>query len=428
MPNVPNNTPIVDNLAHGFDRNDGTGGKGGTPTKAGQINVHTANGVVIVSDIPVEELEDSPIIERAEQCTATHHFRMSDVEATNRLNIYSRGALLSDSYGNYFRVLCTTKQRQKAGKALLSVVSESISFDVPPDEYNLKPVKLGLDIMKHPRYFYALMPTNQIPDFTGTNDTNDQINAKQTIIRAIQAYRENPVLPTSSNINNMVGQLHDQIQANLSSGRFTITRTNPNFKPSFKQTNPIDVGASGGSPPITATVNGRPNPATYFYYVDTNLSDPNGKIVLALAAAKELIGKLWRMEDSPPVNGLELTWSEYYFRPPWLNLGGYVENPVTATPGFPDYFYSTAYPPNSSQTIFDRLSYYNPQCYAVDGQYGGPVRISWLRDADDHDFQRTWFKITRRWLGAPIGAWDADINSSGNRPTLPAHYRNLILS
>ena len=430
MPNVPNNNIVQDNLAMGHDRNDGTtqGGilKGGTATPAALVVVKAAGGVTSIGNIPIEELDDSPTFERAEQATIVHHFRMSWSEALNRIRIYGRGALVTDSGGNFYRVLSSSVQYQKGGKALMTVTSESVSFDVPPDEFSCTPVKLGLDIMKHPRYFYALMPTNQIPNFTGTSDTDAQITAKQAIIRAIQAYRENPFIPTTTNINNMTGLLHDNIVANLSSGRFVVSKNNPNYNPSFKPTDPVDVGTSGGSPPAAAVANGDPNPVTYFYSVNTTTSDPNGKIAFALSAAQELIGKLWRMEDSPMVNGVEVTLSEYYFRPPLLDLGGYIQNPVTG--GLPDYFYSTEYPPNGSFTIWDGLSYFNPQSFSITGSYGGGSAISWLRDADTIEYSRTWFRVTKKWLGAPVGAWDADLYTQQNRPSSAGDYRPLILS
>lgn len=428
MPNVPSNILVLDNLGHGIDWNDGLDGRAGTPSLAAQKKVHAANGATTIEDIPVESLEDSPVIERAEQCTVGHHYRLSYEEAINRLTIYGRGALTQDSGGNFYRVLSSTVQRQKMNKALLGVQSESLSFDVPPDEFSLRPVKLSVDIMKHPRYFFALMPTNQIPNFVGNSDTNDQINVKQAIIRSIQAYRENPFIPTASNLNNIVGFLHEQIIAGHVSGKFVVSKVNPNYNPLFKSTLPVDVGTSAGLPPVAATTNGAPNPTIYFYAVNTNSSDPNGKMALAMAAAREIIGKLWRCEDTPLINGLELEWSEYYFRPPFINLGGYIEDPTLATPGLPDYFYSTAYPPDPSLTIFDGLSYFNPQCFSSTGIAGGPVLISWLRDADQIDNQRTFFKITRRWLGGTIGAWDADLYTQNNRPAVVSDYRNLILN
>jgi len=433
MPNVPNFSPVIDNLGHGGDRTDGTGGRTGTPTRAGQIVVFDASGGNTIDSITPQELDDSPIMERAEQCTVTHHVRMSWTEAFYRLNFYGRGALLGDSYGNFYRVLSSSIQRQPGGKALLTVVSESMSFDVPPDEYSLNPVKLGLDILKHPRYFYALMPTNQIPNFSGTADNSAQINAKQAIIRAIQAYRENPFIPTTENINCITGSLHDTIISAFVSGKIVYPVNNPNYNSAKPATATPKIGTLfGGNPyPPAWAADGDENPINYLVSFDPS-TDPYGKVAMAFAAAKEIIGKLWRMEDSPMVNGVELTWSEYYFRPPILNLGGYIEDPRTSwigNPGFPDYFYSTANPPNTGQTIFDSLSYINPQCYSITGIHGGGTSISWLRDADAHEcIHGLLFKVNRKWLGAPIGAWDSDTNSTNNRPSAPGEYRNLILS
>ena len=80
-----------------------------------------------------------------------------------------------------------------------------------------------------------------------------------------------------------------------------------------------------------------------------------------------------------------------------------------------DYFWSPADPPDST-TIFDNLSEYNPQCYSSTGVNGGPVVLSWLRKSDRQVYERTWFKITRHWIGSPVGFWDSDLYTSGNRP------------
>lgn len=438
MPNVPNNTLQVVGIRSGISRNDGTNGLG-TPSLSHQIVVNSVAGIGglgFIDNIPTQEQDDSPTFEWAEQCTVTHKYEGSYNNCITLGSIYQRGALVTDDFANFYRVLSNTVQHQKAGRATMVIVTESISFDVPPDEFNCQPVKLGLDIMKHPRYFYAIMPTNQIPNYVGNLDTNSQIAAKQAIIRAIQAYRENPYIPTSANINGVQGLLHDSIVAAVVSGSFVIAKPNPGYDPTKPTTGPDPIGTTSPSA----------NPHLIYISVQTSSSDPNGKIALALAAMQELIGKLWRMEDTPLVNGVEMTHTEYWFRPPFLNLGGYVEDPFgigtrpygvpAASPIVPDYFYSTDNPPTqiAADTIFAKLSYYNPQLYALNGLYGGPNSISWLRDADTIEYARTWFRVTRKWLGAPVGAWDMDIYNAvlsqtpGNRPQIPSEYRNLILS
>lgn len=422
MPNVPNNEIQSAGIRSGLDRNDGTNGFG-TASTAGLIVINYASGGTTINSIKVEEMPDSPTIERAEQCTVTHRYLTSYRNALNLVAIYGRGALVVDSGANYYRVLSSSVQFGYAGtKTMFTVICESISFDVPPDEFTINPVKLNLDIMKHPRYFYALMPTNQIPNYTGPQDTNSQINAKQAIIRAIQAYRENPSIPTSANLNGMISLLHDNVLCGVVSGNFVVAKPNPAFNPNAVATGPDAIGATPSA-----------NPAQIYVAVQQSVSDPNSKIAFAMYAAQEIIGKLWRMEDSPLVNGVEITHTDYWFRPPLLDLGGYIQDPVAA--GLPDYFYSTAYPPNPAFTIFDGLSQFNPQCYSRTGLYNGGTSISWLRDADTFEYQRTWFRRTRKWLGAPLGSWDTDLYQTGNRPQLntftnnpPAGYRNLILS
>jgi hypothetical protein len=429
MPSVPNYTLVTQGVRSGLSRNDGTKGFG-TATNPIQVAINDVTGPTTNIDIiPTQEADDSPTIERAEQCTVRHVYKGSYNNCLALLAIYGRGVLITDDFGNYYRVQSSGVQYQKPGRGILTITSLSISFDVPPDEVSWNSVKLGLDILKHPRYFYALMPQNQIPGMTVT-ETPSQTNAKQTIIRAIQAYRENPYIPTTANINGMVGLLHDNTMANLASGQFPILKPNPNYRAKYPATDTLPIQNPPSYPAVPTNDAPSPNPVSYWDFVSAS-SDPGGLVALALAAAKEIIGKLWRMEDSPPVSGIELTWSEYSFTPPLINLGGYVEDPKLASPGLPDYYYLTQQ--NSTQTIFDGLSYFNPQCYSATGQYGGGTNISWLRDSDVlESLQNVLWKITRKWLGAPVGAWDADINgaqySNGNRPTLPSHYRNLILS
>lgn len=432
---VPSGTPTVDNLPQGFDRADGLNGRLGQATTG--MSVQSNGYASSYTDIvPINELPDSPVIERAEQQTVRHSYTGSQSEMLNRIGIYYRGALVTDSNGYYYRVLSATYNQLKGNAARLDIVSESLSMDVPPDEFTITPVRMGIDIMKHPRYFYALMPTNQIPTpwpSTLVADADAQITAKQAIIRAIQAYRENPYISTATAINNITGSLQDNITAAFSVGKLVYSVPNPNFKSDFNATAPDEVGTlySGLPYPPVPVNNGDPNPAYYFLSIDIVSNDPNGKVTLALAAAQELIGKLWRMEDTPMVNGIELTWSEYFWRPPYLDLGGYIQDPITNSKNpLPSYFYSPTQPPNSSYTIFDYLCQYNPQCFSSDGTGSmGTTNISWLRDADTIDYQRTWFKVTHKWLGAPIGAWDGDLyNGNIQRPSLPTDYHPLIFA
>lgn len=144
---------------------------------------------------------------------------------------------------------------------------------------------------------------------------------------------------------------------------------------------------------------------------------------LSKRAALEIIQKYWRGEETPYVVGYEVRWSVYYFRPQFLNPGGYVEDPIfDATPQLPVYFWSPTDPPNPTITIFDRLAAYNPQCYSDDGTFLGSPVISWMRQADDFEYQRTWFRVDRTWIGSPVGFWDVQLYSGGQRPLTPDQY------
>ena len=197
---TPSTTLTLDKLPSGIDWADGLNGNLGTPSPASAVKANASAGAVsTVASIPVEELPDSPTIERAEQATITHSYILPYAEAINKISIYGRGTLTKDSVDNYYRVLSSSLTRMKGNMARLQIVSEALTYDNPPDEFQIVPVELGVDILKHPRYFYALMPSNQIPGFTGDDDTDEQKTIKQQIIRLIQVYRENPTTPSDNN-------------------------------------------------------------------------------------------------------------------------------------------------------------------------------------------------------------------------------------
>lgn len=435
MPRVPSTTPDdIASLPIGYDRADGTGDFLGTPTQG--LVVTAPDGVDTIDDVPLNETPDSPIMERAEQETVTHTYTTSWENAKERYDIMPRGTLTQDSKGNLFRILSTSIQHLRGDVGQLHVVSEGI-IDCPPDEFSCVPVKLGLDILKYPRYFYALMPTSQNPAFTGVADTPFQESVKSSIIRMIQAYRENPFIPDSKNIGALVGTLHDNVLSVFTSGKINIAVTNPNYDPAFKATPPPTIGTTypgnGNLPyPSAPAAQGDANPMIYYTEFDlANVADdPNDRIITAFAAAQEMLSKLWRSEDTPLTVGWEITWAEYYPWPTILNPGGYVEDPLSeaAVPPLPDYFWQRRDAQGViTGDIFDFMEYANPQCYAIDGIAGNGTTISWLRDCDTVEFQRTWFKVTHKWLGAPIGAWDAQLYNSDDRPQVPTDYVTLNL-
>ena len=426
--------PVLFDLADGIEHPEVQDGqsvmvKVGTPIPNGMELVQTqssgANPNQDVTDYPVEEEVDSPLIERAEQATITKRFNMGWEDGKDEIAGLGRGTVLQDSWGNVVRVLSSTLQRLRGGRAALTVVSESLSFDTPPDEFSVSTVELGINILKHPRYFYALAP----------NDTDSVVEyyTKHAIIRGIQEYQDNPLVPpTSAALGGLInGQIQSKFVASIVNGVMQIDIPNPNFEPKYKKVDDATIKDGTASPPaytVKATADGQINDPSCHVAIDST-SINSDRIILALAAAKEILGKIWRIEDNPYLVGFQITWSAYYYRPPYLSPGGYIQDPINDqgvdNPGLPDYFYSPSTPPQTDTTIFDDMPIFNPCCYSSDGTSTGTVSISWLRKADDIEYQRTWFKVTRTWIGSAIGCWDTDIFSHNNRPTVPADYRGL---
>lgn len=363
-------------LPYGFDRADGVtelphGGTVGTPTPPGIILVTSAGGLSGIENTPIEELPESPEIERAEQATITKTYRMSWEECLNRITVIGRGSLVSDTWGNVYFVLSASIRHEQGGTGTLTVVMEAKTFDSPPDEFSIVPVELGINIIKHPRYFYA---------FLGDGYGSATELQNQMVIRLLQDYMEN----TSANYRDaIIKLLTDSIGHTDGAG----------FEP---------------QPPAWNKANETFDDVSSAFVAGTDA---------AKYAALEIIQKWWRGEETPYVVGYEITLSQYFFISPALNPGGYVEDPMdSVNPPFPEYFLSRTFPPSFSDTIFDYIPAINPQCYSSDGTPTGFVNISWLRKADQVEYQRTWFKRTSTWLGSPVGFWDEQLYTSSERP------------
>ncbi len=394
----------------------------GTPDPSGQLAV-----IGDPSGTKLEEAADSPEIERAEQCTAQHRFKTAYDNAINIISAIGRGTYLADTVGNIWRVLSTKVQSFRAGYADISIVSESISFDSPPDDFQVVPVELGIDILKHPRYSWALLPyatDNSTYVMVGDTDITGA-SIKESIVRLIQTYRDSPFFPSQNQIN---GLIQTNVLSQITNGTIDVQVPNPD----------CDFGTTIIAPPRWDGVTANKPAGNYQYSIvsaPVNISDPNDFLAIALAAAQEIISKLWRQEDTPYLVGYQVTWSQYFFQPRPLNPGGYIEDPTGIVP---DYFIGTsgnltdlargdlgnpfgnfdtvAPPAPGDGTIFDDMASINPQSYSDDGTSLGSVNISWLRKADEVVYERTWFKIVHTWLGSPIGNWDRDLFTQNNRP------------
>lgn len=410
-------------LPWGFSRGDGLtnlpsfpfgsvgSGPFGTPTPAAAEIVNASSQFLAGGD----EAADSPTIERSVQATAMHRCRMPWANALAYISVLPRGTVVQDAFGNIWRVLSASIQHEKGDVAILTTTAESVSFDSPPDEFQVNTVDMGIDIIKHPRYFPNIYPTSA--------ELGTEVGfIKESIIRAIQTYRDSPFFPTSSNLNGLLnGMIQENVVALTKNGTFAYPVPNPAFNAGAPVTADFD---SNGNPQSGNTVH------LIHTYPGTVSNSPS--VNLALAAAMEIITKLWRCEDTPYVPGIEIKFTQYFFLPPYLNLGSYLEDPTNVIPNYflqPDRpltelppHAGISYPTAGSDNIFALNAGINPQDYSNSGGVAGSTQISWLRKADEIDYERTWFKLTSTWIGSVIGYFDAQLYGGLSRPQQPSDY------
>ncbi len=431
-------------LAWGFNRAVGTTvplspyGSGGMAV----VGTAPAPGSVIISDtngggtITLQEDSDSPTIERGIQCTCQHKFTLDYDEGLSLLSVIGMGTVVQDSFGNIWRVLTCSLQSESGTRGKLITVSESVSFDLPPDEFQINSVDLGIDIIKHPRYFPNLYPK---PGEFGT--IVGQV--KEAIIRGIQAYRDSPFFPSTSQVSQFItGQVQANMQSTLANGMQAITLPNINFNPLLPVRMQYDVdpdnfiqdSSSYTYPPIATVPTFESNDQSIYVSVDNvTLDDPS--IALAYAAAQEIITKLWRMEDSPYFPGVEVKYSFYSFLPPYFNLGSYLEDPDYIVPNYfmqPDRPLTElpprggfGYPVAGTDNVFQLNASANPQDFSSDGTVYGNTEISWLRKSDEQVWERGLCKTTLTWVGSGLGFFDPQLYGAFNRPTVPSDYQTF---
>jgi len=403
----------------------------GTPLPTADFQIWGTNGGYFVQEQP-----GSPRIERAEQCTCEHRVKVDKSSGLYYFANMPRGTVVTDTGANIWRILLCEYERESDLCVTLHYVMESLSFDSPLDDFSIHASSLDLNIIKYPRYWRWLCPYAGDSATISINDIQVSITIlKEAIIRMIQNYIESPFFPTQNQTNSLI---QVNIINALNTGSFQFHYANPTFKPDKKIVDPVVW--SGKNSDIPSLNN--PNCAYYLIPSDAAYAqdDPDtGPIHMAIAAAKELISKLWRQEDTPYLVGYDVVWTQYFFQPVWLNPGGYQEDPRD---WIPSYFMSPGlnWPPTNlgvipggDQTalptwqpgtgnadsvaggdigdgsIFDQLVSINPQSYSSDGTTNGDLVLSSLREADDFDYERTWFKVPHKWKVAPVGKWDSDL-------------------
>lgn len=412
----------------------------GTPLPTSALYIYSSANGVLSNTMKVEEQPGSPHSERAEQCTCEHRLKMSTTQAGFYFSVMPRGTVVTDSFGNVWRILSCDTTRMEAQTSELHYVMESISFDSPPDDFTINEVSLDLNIIKHPRYAWALNPyVTDSSTFSMVGDTFVfYTDIKEAIIRMIQNYIDSPFYPSQAQVQGLIqSSILSMLETDAakSTNTIQINYPNKNFNGSATAVDPVPWDG------FTAT---RPTVNCPFFTmaVPLQLSNPNNPISIAIAAAKELISKLWRQEDTPYIAGYEVVWTQYFFAPVFLNPGGYIEDPRYIVPAYFMSPFNNGVIPRGNQndpfggdtgapvppggtTIFDTLPVVNPQCYATNGLRGGPLSFSCLRKSDSVTYERTWFRVPHTWLCAPIGKWDSDIYNQNNRPQNADDY-NLL--
>ena len=409
----------------------------GTPTIVG-TPLPTANYVILGANYDgtfLQEQAGSPRIERAEQCTCEHTLEVDKASGLIFFENMPRGTVVSDTGANIWRVLSCDYTRSSDTHVQFHYVMESLSFDSPPDDFEISEVSLDLFIIKHPRYWRWLCPYARDAQLIPLGDTavGSITQIKEALIRICQNYIESPFYPSQNMTQNY---LQANIIQSLNDGTFQIPVKNPNFKPGVANVAPVPWDGNNASIPSRGT----PNcpyylvPATYAWQND----DPSvGPIHMAIAAATELISKLWRQEDTPYIPAYEIVWVQRFFQTAYINPGGYLEDPRDVVPKYfmgepDDSFANVGSIPRGLQgkvgvaysgsnldsvpaagaagfSILDYLVTVNPQLFSSDGTSDGDLVISSLRTSDSIQYERTWFAITHKWKVACVGKWDPDL-------------------
>lgn len=335
---------------HGFDWADGQDIRPGTPS-AEQAVLQSPD----FTDLGfLEELPNSPEIERGDQATFRHSYKADWDTAILIISALGRGAYVRDSRGYTFRILTSQVTREKPNIAIIVITSESISFDNPPDEFRVDEIEINPEIEKHPAY----------------------------VAIAGDGNKTNPY-----NLNNFGAAIS------------ATQLTGPQIIDICKQAAGA-ASAAGGNEFLS-----RINEATVAS--DWVINDANGNPVFTVTAAairdlatSNLYLRYLKGETTFYLAGFKVTWASYYYLPPLVDPGCYIQDPVTQG-ALPAYFWSTTQD-TDGLNIFINLAIVNNPLFYLSG-------LSWLRGSDNLDYQRTWFKLTRTWLGGPLGQWDKGI-------------------
>jgi hypothetical protein len=145
-------------------------------------------------------------------------------------------------------------------------------------------------------------------------------------------------------------------------------------------------------------------------------------------AAYELMQKLFCGEQTFYLPGFRVQWTQFFWMPQPLDPGGIIEDPITS--GRLPYFYWSTNNPQDSNTAFNIFALMAARCPQLyDPLKTGKTVISWLRLCDmPVVWERTWFGITRTWLGGPYSHWDKHLYTNAPSPYPPPPQDPLLAS
>lgn len=324
----------------GIDRADGTADFPGTITPPDSLNTEIGTELSGPGTF-FEEDSDSPEFDFGEQGTVAHSFTTDPDTFEMLIPVVQRGIIQQDSAGNLSKILSTTVKRLKGDRVKMVIVSEGLSWGVPPDEFSIEPMDINPDLMKHPRY------NDGSNGATGFGLTDQQKAALRFVTNSQNFY----------NVQDGYNSVIAGAGVNPSGGQL------------------FPLGGPGGT--------------------------------TQRQQAWEIIQKYWRGEDTFYLPALRITYSTFYYdlENVAINPGGYIEDPVTSG-AIPYPFWSIDGTDNPDPTN-DIL-----QKSAIDQSYNlYNSGVSYLRQCDQLAYQRTWFKVTQCWIGAPKGPQDANGNN-----------------
>jgi hypothetical protein len=132
--------------------------------------------------------------------------------------------------------------------------------------------------------------------------------------------------------------------------------------------------------------------------------------------ALELMLKKQKGEESFYLSGFQIQYSRYFWIPQILNPGGYIQDPFLSG-AIPSYFWNGLDANNNLVNIFSQVAQFNQNIYPnYNSLTAPPYGLSWLRQTDTVTLNRTWWRLTNTWTGAPLGHWDQQWYSQAWQP------------